>query len=61
MPPFIPIGSRLSTETRFCDYYAMLRVGFIPIGSRLSTETRVEADIAAVTVELHPHRLAVEH
>ena len=36
---FIPIGSRLSTETVWCRQRQRQQVGFIPIGSRLSTET----------------------
>ena len=38
---FIPIGSRLSTETSYGNAYCDAYCGcFIPIGSRLSTETR---------------------
>ena len=60
-PRFIPIGSRLSTETslhcpRSCPHHR-----FIPIGSRLSTETDELAALWAALSELHPHRLAVEH
>ena len=82
---FIPIGSRLSTETLKAECASPQTAGFIPIGSRLSTETLGQLDPSALTdcfipigsrlstetgisrlsdvhsVELHPHRLAVEH
>ncbi len=58
---FIPIGSRLSTETSDTTNQRGGPLSFIPIGSRLSTETISAVPAHQKRGALHPHRLAVEH
>ena len=62
-PSFIPIGSRLSTETfRKTPITRTASYCFIPIGSRLSTETLSNAVITAVIFGFIPigSRLSTE-